>query len=183
MRSLFGAWKWRLVGLSAGLVAGLVISFALTGGFAAGQPASADDDDEDEAATVLKWDTMTGNRAPFLGAPGAIRGVNAAGAPWVVDSAEGKLKSDGSLKIEVDGLVLATTGVNPSAVFRARVSCLSIDASNAMTTVNLLTDAFPATPSGDAKIKAKVALPSPCIAPIVFVTSNTGSWFLSTGAD
>ena len=35
--------------------------------------------------------------------------------------------------------------------------------------------------TGDAKIDAKVALPSPCFAPIVFVTSGGGSWFAVTG--
>jgi hypothetical protein len=38
---------------------------------------------------------------------------------------------------------------------------------------------------GDATIKATVDLPDPCVAPIVFVTSGTGSapgsWFAATG--
>jgi hypothetical protein len=39
----------------------------------------------------------------------------------------------------------------------------------------------PATTTGDAEIGAKVTLPSPCFAPIVFVTSGGGAWFAATG--
>ena len=40
---------------------------------------------------------------------------------------------------------------------------------------------MPATMTGNAEIDAKVALPSPCFAPIVFVTSGGGNWFAVTG--
>jgi hypothetical protein len=43
------------------------------------------------------------------------------------------------------------------------------------------TDLFPASPAGDSHIRDTVALPSPCVAPIVFVTSPTGAWFSATG--
>jgi hypothetical protein len=52
---------------------------------------------------------------------------------------------------------------------------------------NILTDPFPATTGlasaggGNAKIEADLSLPSPCIAPIIFVTSAGGSWFAATG--
>ena len=52
---------------------------------------------------------------------------------------------------------------------------------------NVLTDPFPATTGpassggGNSEFEADVVLPSTCIAPIVFVTSATGSWFASTG--
>ena len=36
--------------------------------------------------------------------------------------------------------------------------------------------------NGDARIRAKLMLPNPCLAPIIFVTSPTGSWFAVTGA-
>jgi hypothetical protein len=41
---------------------------------------------------------------------------------------------------------------------------------------------FPASATGDADINATVSLPSPCIAPIVFVTSPGGAWFAATGS-
>jgi hypothetical protein len=132
--------------------------------------------------TVLKFNTMVGVDGPFRGATNAIRGVPGAGAAWRVDSVDGKLKAGGRLDIDVEGLVLVSTGLNPSASFHAIVSCLTNDATT-VSTVNLLTDAFPATPTGDAEIRANVALPSPCVAPIVFVTNAAGtSWFAVTGS-
>ena len=37
---------------------------------------------------------------------GAIRGINGAGLPWVVDSAKGELSADGVLEVKVKGLVI-----------------------------------------------------------------------------
>jgi len=67
--------------------------------------------------------------------------------------------------------------------FRAIVSCLTTDASGSVAaTSNVVTDPFPATSTGDADIEALVDLPTPCIAPIVFVTNPTGTgWFSVTG--
>ena len=85
------------------------------------------------------------------------------------------------------GLVLASggaAGTNPVANFRGLVSCLTDDATPV---VNSSTVDFPATTGpasaggGNADIEADLDLPSPCIAPIVFVTSGGGSWFAATG--
>ena len=77
--------------------------------------------------------------------------------------------------------------MNTVAAFRAVVSCLTKDAGGAPATVNVATAPFPATTGpastggGNAKIEAWLNLPSPCIAPIVFVTSPGGNWFAATG--
>lgn len=133
------------------------------------------------AATILKADTLAGVSGPYVGTPNPIRGVNGGGIPW--DIAEGKvvLSADGRLEVKVEGLVLATTGANPVPTFRAIVSCQTIVESAAAVT-NVSTGTFPATTTGDSKIEATVSLPDPCFAPIVFVTSPTGSWFAVTGA-
>jgi hypothetical protein len=132
--------------------------------------------------TVLEFKTMVGVDGPFRGAANAIRGINGAGAPWRIDGVNGELKSDGRLEIEVEGLVLVSTGLNPSAFFRGAVSCLTNDATT-VSTVNLVTEQFPATTAGDSKIEANVGLPSPCVAPIVFVMNAGGtSWFAVTGS-
>jgi hypothetical protein len=132
--------------------------------------------------TVLEFKTMVGVDGPFRGAANAIRGINGAGAPWRIDGVNGELKSDGRLEIDVEGLVLVSTGLNPSAFFRGAVSCLTNDATT-VSTVNLVTEQFPATTAGDSKIEAKVGLPSPCVAPIVFVMNAGGtSWFAVTGS-
>ncbi len=134
-----------------------------------------------DGRAVLKFDTMAPVVPPYTGTTNPIRGVNGGGVPWKLASAQGRLRADGRLEIEVQGLVLVSTGANPSPTFRGVVSCLSSDAAGAPTTVNVSTDPVPATMTGNAEIDAKVALPSPCFAPIVFVTSGTGNWFAVTG--
>jgi len=48
--------------------------------------------------------------------------------------------------------------------------------------VNVPTAAFDATmPAGDAQTETNVDLPTPCLAPIVFVTTPGGSWIAVTG--
>jgi len=125
--------------------------------------------------------TIVGTVNPATNNP--IREINGGGLPWSI--AEGKvvLGADGSLVVKVEGLVLAggpLTGTNPITQFKAIVSCLTIDGTSA-TTTNVSTGLFPATAAGDSKIEATIALPSPCFAPIVFVTSPGGSWFAVTG--
>ena len=136
-------------------------------------------------STVLKFKTMVGTVAPYTGAANAIRGVAGAGAPWSIDTANGKLEENGDLRIKVTGLIITGTGANPVPEFRAVVSCQSI-ANGAAVVVNRVTAPFPATTSGDASFKGNVDLPKPCIAPIVFVTAGTGDppgvWFSVTGA-
>ena len=130
---------------------------------------------------ILEFSTMVGVPRPYTGAANAIRGVPGGGLPWkIVGSAEGELKANGKLEITVRGLVLVSTGTNPIANFKAIVSCLS-NPSGAATTVNVSTGLFPADLAGNSKIEATLSLPSPCIAPIIFVTSPGGAWFAATG--
>jgi hypothetical protein len=134
---------------------------------------------------ILEFDTMVGVPSGLTGTQSPIRGINGGGVPWVLTSAHGELKTSGKLEIEVQGLVLATTLSNPSANFRAIVSCLNSDGSVAAPVV---TGQFSATTGlasaggGNAKIDATVTLPHPCIAPIIFVTNGGGTaWFAVTG--
>lgn len=137
---------------------------------------------------IVEFDLMAPVVEPFTGSPNAIRGVPGGGLPWEINAANGELTNNGKLEIEVHGLVLARRapvpanlqGTNPIPSFKAIVSCLTVTGGVAQT-VNIESDPAPATSTGDAKIDDFVALPSPCIAPIVFVTSPTGSWFAATG--
>jgi hypothetical protein len=104
--------------------------------------------------------------------------------PWSIADASGELRANGHLEITVQGLVVASSGSNPSATFRGLVSCVNANGSFS----NISTDAFPATTGlasaggGNATIEADLTLPQPCIAPIIFVTSGTsGAWFAATG--
>lgn len=131
-------------------------------------------------AMVLRADTMVGVSGPYVGSANPIRGINGGGLPWSIAEGKTVLGADGRLEVKVEGLVLTATGANPVTSFRAVVSCQTIvDGAAAVT--NVATDPFPATTAGDSKIEATVSLPSPCVAPIVFVTSPGGAWFAATG--
>ena len=166
--------------LAVTVAAVLVLSALLLGGQVS--PAQAD------SPVILRFGSMAGIPAGLTGTQSQIplRGINGGGLPWMLTSANGYLKMNGQLKIEVEGLVLAAganAGSNPVASFRGLVSCVKNDG----TFENILTDSFPATigpasnGGGNADIETTVSLPQPCIAPIVFVTSPGGAWFAATG--
>jgi hypothetical protein len=139
-----------------------------------------------DVPTLLKFRTMVGVTPPFTGTTNPIQGVPGAGAAWKDPRVQGELKADGELEIKVRGLVLVSTGANPSPTFRGIVSCRSIDRSATPatpSTVIVTTGLFPATPTGDSEIEQKILLPNPCIAPIVFVGPGADPvrWFSVTG--
>ena len=152
-------------------VAVLALSLA---GLAAGTSASGSDGKD-----LLEWDVMAGVQPPFTGATNPIRGIGGGGAPWSVDRARGELRTDGRLKLEVEGLVLTNTGVNPATAFVAKVNCLT--AAQPANGETVATDPVATGPEGDAEFDTRVALPDPCYAPIVFVTNEAGRWFAVTG--
>src|SRR4051794_3605543 len=139
---------------------------------------------------IVDFDTMAPVDGPFVGPSTPIRGLAGGGLPWQLDRARGELRSDGRLEVRVEGLVLARKdpvpanlqGTNPIPQFRAIVSCLTpAPDGSGVSTVNVPTELVPASRDGDARIKTRVALPDPCIAPIVFVTSPSNVWFAATG--
>jgi hypothetical protein len=169
----------------------LLSCVVLVGGLLAAGPASVAAGEGSKK--ILSFGTMVGVPRPYTGNTNAIRGIAGGGLPWVVDQANGKLRADGRIQVDVQGLVLdpndaaviaaGLAGTNPIPNFKAIVSCLSRDeAGTTATTVNVETGLFPATTTGDSEIEDTVDLPDPCIAPIVFVTSPTGQWFAATGS-
>jgi hypothetical protein len=130
---------------------------------------------------TLRFKTMTPVVTGFTGATNPIRGINGGGVPWAIDKGQGTLRSDGHLNVQVKGLVVASSGVNPVATFKGRVSCLTT--SNGLAAiVNVDTPPVMANSAGDAVINATLDLPTLCIAPIVFVSNGaSGAWFASIG--
>jgi hypothetical protein len=137
----------------------------------------------------MQWKTMVGVPAGLTGAQSQIplRGLSGGGIPWMLESGRGMLQANGHVEVEVEGLVLASgalAGTNPISAFKVLVSCVNADGtfSNVLSTAS-----FPATTGaasaggGDSTLETTLALPSPCLAPIIFVTSGGGSWFASTG--
>src|SRR6188508_1328060 len=125
---------------------------------------------------------------PYTGGANAIRGVGGGGLPWEIGDANASLRADGRLHVDVEGLVLARRspvpanlqGTNPIPRFGAIVSCLTT-VGGAATTANLATSTVPASSAGDAELDTTVNLPSPCFAPIVFVTTPGGAWLAVSG--
>ncbi len=148
-------------------------------------------------SNILEFNTMVGVPKAYTGKLNPIRGIDGGGLPWVINSANGELNSNGNLVVNVRGLVLdpndpaviaaGLAGVNPVAEFKVIVSCQSLDASHNAIITNVSTAAFPATTGpastggGDAHVETHLVLPRPCIAPIIFVTSPGGAWFAATG--
>jgi hypothetical protein len=169
--------KWLLAALGVAVI-GLVPVLA------ANTSANAD------PGTILKFSVMTPVTGPYTGASNPIRMVPGGGLPWIITAGTGLLKRDGHVLIHVRGLVLADQapvppklqGVNPVPEFKAIVSCQTITGGMA-TVTNVSTGNFPASTAGNADINARVQLPHPCIAPIVFVfgAPNVG-WFAATGS-
>jgi hypothetical protein len=155
---------------------------------------------EKGSAPLFEFNQLVGVPRPYTGATNAIRGVPGGGVPWVISQGEAKLSSDGTLKVEVNGLVIdpndaiaisrGLAGTNPIPAFKAIVSCQTVqqtDAGPQAIVTNVETATFPATTGpasaggGNAEIEQMLTLPSPCIAPIVFVTSPAGAWFAASG--
>jgi hypothetical protein len=134
------------------------------------------------AVPILHFTTMFPVSGLYVGSGNPIRGINGGGLPWAISGASGTLFENGMLKVRTHGLVFASgpnTGKNTIPFFRAAVSCL--DSSGG--TLTLWTQNFRADSMGDANINARVDLPHPCIAPIIFVTapSPINAWFAVTG--
>jgi len=106
----------------------------------------------------------------------SLLGVPGGGVAWVLDNGTATLSADGRVHVEVNGLVLATTHVNPIATGRVIVACggAAVDS----------TAPVPFSTDGHAVVNATVSLPSPCLAPVVFFAGVTGGgdrWFAVTG--
>jgi hypothetical protein len=121
----------------------------------------SDDNDHNDNAKVLKSDV-------FGSVPDGpvLFGVKPGGAPWVIGKGEAEVRRDGSVKVEVEGLVIPTppqNGTNPLNGIAATVYC----GGTAVGT----TKSYAFSTAGDAKFEARVAkaLPSPCLAPAVLL--------------
>lgn len=138
---------------------------------------------------ILSFENMYGVDGPLLGETNAIRGVVGDESPWTLAHfAIGRLDTSGRLMILVRGLVFSDNsdpsliGKNDEPTFRGLVSCLTEDGQGGIVTANVETDGFKADTLGNSFINAQLTLPSPCIAPIIFVMAGSEEkWFAVTG--
>ncbi len=103
-----------------------------------------------------------------------IAGISG-GAPWDVADGAAKIRPDGDIKVELEGLVLTTPIIAADPVFPVLGVCGSLvcqkTAAGDPTNEQVATTGnFSLTPvTGDAKIDANITLPAACVAPIVLV--------------
>lgn len=152
----------RRLRLAFGMLAILVLGFGSVATTTAGGPKLLD------AA-------MTGIPTGGL----ALQGLSGGGVPWTLTDGRAMLFTDGRLHVEVEGLVLATTGQNPIADGRAVVTCGSAPAASSPVVPF-------SVPGGDAEVNTRVSLPTPCLAPAVFfvgvLPNGAERWFAVTGS-
>jgi hypothetical protein len=181
----------RIGWIAAALGSAALVSAVAVQGVAAASPSHPSDhgNNGNDGATVLRFHTMAPVTGPYVGAANPVRGIAGGGLPWMINSGRGSLDQRGRLEVRVRGLVLANNsavpaalrGTNPVPAFDAVVSCQSIAADGSATVSNVATATVPASPTGNAEIRATVKLPQPCIAPVIFV-GPPGAWFAATGS-
>ena len=146
--------------LLAPLAACTAIACAL--GVTATGAATADDDGRD-----LLRSGLVGSAPPAQGGP-TLFGVAPGGAPWVVDhNSSVRIGDDGRVDLKIRGLVLTSTGQNSPTIttVTATVVCNGVPVA--------LTGPAPIGLAGDARIRDRVRLPEPCLAPAVLVHPNS----------
>ena len=143
----------------------------------------------EQGDTLLAFHSMYGVDGPFVGNTFPLRGIPGDELPWTVASAVGRLDTDGHLTIQVRGLVFTDDeevppelrGINDEPTFRAAVSCIT-EKGERVVRRNVVTEPFPATATGNSKIRATVELPNPCVAPTVLILSGSeDAWFAVVG--
>jgi hypothetical protein len=117
-------------------------------------------------------------RAPLQGSilsDPPLFGLTRGGAPWVISAGTARLRANGDLSVDVEGLIIPTRGDNPLATLSATVVCNGRDL--------LMTAPVPFSTTGDAEIQTQVNLPERCLAPVVLLNplSNAGTYIAATG--
>ena len=102
-----------------------------------------------------------------------LDGLTGGGVPWSIDNGRVLLFADGRLHVEVEGLVVTASGVNPVTTGKAVVTCGGAPVAETAT--------VPFSGTGDAEINAVVSLPSPCLGVAVFFTNSGSRWFAVSG--
>jgi hypothetical protein len=102
-----------------------------------------------------------------------VRGVQPPGQIWRIDDLKAKVKTDGSITVDGQGLLLAggnNIGTNAGQSVRARLLCDTVAHDSGL---------VPLAPNGDFNIKDVLSPlpPNPCGSPVLLIVSSGGSWF------
>ena len=123
--------------------------------------------------------------SPIVGSnPGVtIAGVKSGGAPWVVGHGFAVLNDEGRLRVDLRGLILPSVGT-PGPVTAVAASVVCGDA------VAATSDSVALSVDGNAEIRAKLQVPSPCLGTIVLIRATAlngtplpapGPWLAASG--
>ena len=107
------------------------------------------------------------------GLPNTVFNVNPGGLPWVISRLSADVSSDGQIRVDGRGLLLA--GGNGIATpggqsVRARLFCAGVPFDS---------DLVPLDPRGDFRITGFLnpIPPSPCTSPVLLIVNANGAWF------
>jgi hypothetical protein len=159
-----GSLARLLTGIAAALLAGAALLPS---------PAVADD-------LLVRFDGGIGSqplRSPIppstTPAPNVVQGVNPGGIPWVIAELRADVRTDGKIRVNGRGLLLAGgngVGTNGNQSVRARLFCDGAASDTGLVTLE---------PNGDFRIDDRLVPtpPSPCNAPVLLIVSGGGNWF------
>ena len=133
---------------------------------------------------VQAADILNADLKPCLHDGTNVGGVNSCGKIWKLKSGKAHVAADGDVNVDVKGLVLndESTGQfngTPDGVDAVAVAVICGGS------VAAQSDAMPLSKTGDAKIHAKLKVPSGCASPIVVLRERyegkIGGWLAGTG--
>lgn len=107
------------------------------------------------------------------GTPNVVQGVNPGGLPWVISRLSADVSTDGQVRVDGRGLLLAGgngIATNGNQSVRARLFCGGVPSDS---------DLVPLDARGDFRITGLLSpIPtSPCVSPTLLIVSGGGAWF------
>jgi hypothetical protein len=107
------------------------------------------------------------------GAPNAVQGVQPAGLPWVISRLHADVRTDGRIKVDGRGLLLAggnSIGTPAGQSVSARLICAGVSHDS---------ESVPLDERGDFRIEGSVNPfpPSPCANAVLLIVNANGAWF------
>jgi hypothetical protein len=111
-----------------------------------------------------------------------VRGVQPPGQLWVISSLKADIRTDGSIRVDGRGLLLAggnAIGTNANQSVRATLICDTVITPPATTPPLFETGLVPLEANGDFRIDDVLtpAPPAECASPVLLIRNPAGAWF------
>jgi hypothetical protein len=136
------------------------------------------------SATASAADIVNKQLSACLAEKKPVGDVNSCGKKWKIGSSPAQVAADGTVSVQINGLVLDDTSVgdangSPDGVDAVAVAVLCGGK------VAAQTDPVPLSKQGNAKFAGKLAVPQNCTSPVVVVRERyegkIGGWLAGTG--